>query len=67
VRLAFSVAAHLDPGNSGLDEVLAVGEWLFKRSGLGKDGRLCQRGRTVLCVSHNMAVIQTLANEELPG
>lgn len=60
VRLAFSVAAHLDPEILVVDEVLAVGDVAFQKKCLGKMGDVAKRGRTVLFVSHNMAVIQTL-------
>jgi lipopolysaccharide transport system ATP-binding protein len=60
IRLAFSVAAHLDPEILLVDEVLAVGDAAFQKKCLGKMGDVSRRGRTVLFVSHNMAVIQTL-------
>jgi lipopolysaccharide transport system ATP-binding protein len=60
VRLAFSVAAHLDPEILLVDEVLAVGDIAFQKKCLGKMGDVARTGRTVLFVSHNMAVIQTL-------
>ncbi len=60
VRLAFSVAAHLDPEILLVDEVLAVGDVAFQKKCLGKMGDVAKRGRTVLFVSHNMAVIRTL-------
>jgi lipopolysaccharide transport system ATP-binding protein len=60
VRLAFSVAAHLDPEILLVDEVLAVGDVAFQKKCLGKMGDVASTGRTVLFVSHNMAVIQTL-------
>ncbi len=62
VRLAFAVAAHLDPEILLVDEVLAVGDVAFQRKCLGKMGDVAKAGRTVLFVSHNMAVIQTLCN-----
>ena len=55
VRLAFAVAAHLEPEILIVDEVLAVGDAAFQRKCLGQDGRGRPRGRTVLFVSHNMA------------
>jgi lipopolysaccharide transport system ATP-binding protein len=58
VRLAFSVAAHLDPEILLVDEVLAVGDAKFQRKSLGKMDDVTKRGRTVLFVSHNMALIQ---------
>lgn len=60
VRLAFAVAAHLDPEILIVDEVLAVGDTAFQRKCLGKIGSLAQSGRTVLFVSHNMEAIRTL-------
>lgn len=60
VRLAFAVAAHLDPEILLVDEVLAVGDVAFQKKCLGKMGDVARAGRTVLLVSHNMAVIQTL-------
>ncbi len=60
VRLAFAVAAHLEPEILLVDEVLAVGDAEFQKKCLGKMGEVAQGGRTVLFVSHNMAAIQTL-------
>jgi lipopolysaccharide transport system ATP-binding protein len=60
VRLAFAVAAHLDPEILLLDEVLAVGDIEFQKKCLGKMGGLAKEGRTVLFVSHNMASIINL-------
>lgn len=60
VRLAFAVAAHLDPEILIVDEVLAVGDALFRKKCLGKMGDAARQGRTVLFVSHNMAAIQNL-------
>jgi lipopolysaccharide transport system ATP-binding protein len=60
VRLAFSVAAHLDPEILLVDEVLAVGDVAFQKKCLGKMGDVAKRGRTVLFVSHNMGIIQAL-------
>ena len=60
VRLAFSVAAHLDPEILLVDEVLAVGDARFQRKCLGKMQDVAHRGRTVLFVSHNMATLQSL-------
>ncbi len=60
VRLAFSVAAHLEPEVLLVDEVLAVGDLAFQKKCLGKMDDVTQEGRTVLFVSHNMALIQTL-------
>lgn len=60
VRLAFSVAAHLEPEILLVDEVLAVGDLAFQRKCLGKMDDVAHQGRTVLFVSHNMGLQQTL-------
>ena len=60
VRLAFSVAAHLEPEILLVDEVLAVGDMAFQRKCLGKMDDVAQAGRTVLFVSHNMGLLQQL-------
>ena len=60
VRLAFAVAAHLEPEILVVDEVLAVGDAAFQKKCLGKMGEVAQGGRTVLFVSHNMAAVQSL-------
>ena len=60
VRLAFAVAAHLDPEILVVDEVLAVGDLAFQRRCLGKMGDVAREGRTILFVSHNMASIEAL-------
>jgi lipopolysaccharide transport system ATP-binding protein len=60
VRLAFAVAAHLEPEILLVDEVLAVGDVAFQRKCLGKMEGVAKQGRTVLFVSHNMAAIQAL-------
>jgi lipopolysaccharide transport system ATP-binding protein len=60
VRLAFSVAAHLEPDILLVDEVLAVGDVAFQKKCLGRMGEVAGEGRTVLFVSHNMAVMQAL-------
>jgi lipopolysaccharide transport system ATP-binding protein len=60
VRLAFSVAAHLEPEILLVDEVLAVGDLAFQRKCLGKMDDVAQGGRTVLFVSHNMGLLQML-------
>ncbi len=65
VRLAFSVAAHLEPEILIVDEVLAVGDTAFQQKCLGKMGDVAQQGRTILFVSHNMSVIQTLCQRGL--
>ncbi len=58
VRLAFAVAAHLDPEILLVDEVLAVGDVQFQRKCIGKMGDVTRAGRTVLFVSHNMAAVR---------
>jgi lipopolysaccharide transport system ATP-binding protein len=63
VRLAFAVAAHLEPEILLVDEVLAVGDAGFQKKCLGKMGEVAGEGRTVLLVSHNMGVIQELCRE----
>jgi lipopolysaccharide transport system ATP-binding protein len=60
VRLAFAVAAHLEPEILIIDEVLAVGDVEFQRKCLGKMHDVARGGRTVLFVSHNMAAIRSL-------
>ena len=60
VRLAFAVAAHLDPEILIVDEVLAVGDSQFQNKCLGKMGEVARSGRTVLLVSHNMAAVSNL-------
>lgn len=62
VRLAFSVAAHLEPEILLVDEVLAVGDMAFQRKCLGKMDEVAKAGRTVLFVSHNMGLLQTLCD-----
>lgn len=59
-RLAFSVAAHLEPEVLIVDEVLSVGDAAFQRKSLGKMGDVAREGRTVLFVSHNMPAVQVL-------
>ncbi len=63
VRLAFAVAAHLEPEVLIVDEVLAVGDAEFQKKCLGKMGDVAKHGRTVLFVSHNMLAIQTLCQK----
>jgi lipopolysaccharide transport system ATP-binding protein len=60
LRLAFAVAAHLEPEILLVDEVLAVGDADFQKKCLGKMGDVAQEGRTVLFVSHNMPAVQAL-------
>jgi lipopolysaccharide transport system ATP-binding protein len=62
VRLAFGVAAHLEPDILIVDEVLAVGDLGFQKKCLGKMGSISRTGRTVLIVSHNMAAIGALCS-----
>jgi lipopolysaccharide transport system ATP-binding protein len=65
VRLAFAVAAHLDPEILVVDEVLAVGDVEFQKKCLGKMKDVAAGGRTVLFVSHNMGAISTLTKQAL--
>jgi lipopolysaccharide transport system ATP-binding protein len=60
VRLAFAVAAHLEPEILLVDEVLAVGDAAFQRKSLGKMNEVADQGRTVVFVSHNLAIIRAL-------
>jgi lipopolysaccharide transport system ATP-binding protein len=60
VRLAFAVAAHLEPEILLVDEVLAVGDAAFQKKCLGKMGDIANEGRTVLFVSHNMGAVSQL-------
>jgi lipopolysaccharide transport system ATP-binding protein len=60
MRLAFAVAAHLDPEVMLVDEVLAVGDANFQRKCLGKMSDVARGGRTVIFVSHNMAAVESL-------
>lgn len=62
VRLAFAVAAHLQPEILILDEVLAVGDNSFKKKCLDKMGQVAREGRTILFVSHNLGAIQELCS-----
>jgi lipopolysaccharide transport system ATP-binding protein len=65
LRLAFAVAAHLEPEILVVDEVLAVGDAEFQRKCLGKMSDVAREGRTVLFVSHNMSAILRLTQESL--
>jgi len=65
VRLAFSVAAHLDPEILVIDEVLAVGDAEFQKKCIGKMGEVARGGRTVIFVSHNMASIEKLCEKAI--
>jgi lipopolysaccharide transport system ATP-binding protein len=65
VRLAFAVAANLDPEILIIDEVLAVGDAAFQKKCLGKMGEVAGEGRTVLFVSHNMIAVRSLCQRAL--
>jgi lipopolysaccharide transport system ATP-binding protein len=65
LRLAFAVAAHMEPEILVVDEVLAVGDAEFQRKCLGKMSDVAQQGRTVLFVSHNMSAILRLTQETI--
>lgn len=65
MRLAFSVAAHLESEILLVDEVLAVGDILFQKKCLGKMGEVAKDGRTVLLVSHNMSALLRLCGKSL--
>ncbi|MFT3731942.1 MAG: ABC transporter ATP-binding protein [Hyphomicrobium sp.] len=65
VRLAFAVAAHLEPEILVVDEVLAVGDAEFQQKCLGKMKHVAGQGRTVLFVSHNLAAVRSLCNRAL--
>src|SRR5580704_4641557 len=65
IRLAFAVAAHLEPEVLIVDEVLAVGDAAFQKKCLGKMENFAQSGRTVLFVSHNMDAVRSLCQRAL--
>ena len=65
VRLAFAVAAHLEPEILIIDEVFSVGDAAFQKKCLGKMGEVANLGRTVLFVSHNMGVLTKLCERSL--
>jgi lipopolysaccharide transport system ATP-binding protein len=65
VRLAFAVAAHLDPEILVIDEVLAVGDGEFQKKCLGKMSEVAKGGRTILFVSHNLAMISSLCEKSI--
>lgn len=65
VRLAFAVAAHLEPEILLIDEVLAVGDIAFQKKCLGKMGEVAKGGRTVIFVSHNMGAIRSLCDRAI--
>ena len=63
VRLAFAVAAHLEPEILIVDEVLAVGDYVFQKKCLGKMEEVGKEGRTVIFVSHNLGAVKTLCDK----
>lgn len=63
LRLAFAVAAHLEPEILIIDEVLAVGDAEFQKKCMGKMGEVSKSGRTILFVSHNMGAVSTLCSK----
>ena len=65
VRLAFAVAAHLEPEILVVDEVLAVGDAEFQKKCLGKMGNVAKEGRTVLFVSHNMGAVKHICGQAI--
>jgi lipopolysaccharide transport system ATP-binding protein len=65
LRLAFAVAAHLEPEILIVDEVLAVGDAAFQKKCLGKMGDVARQGRTVLFVSHNLLAVETLCGRAI--
>ena len=65
VRLAFSVAAHLDPEILIVDEVLAVGDSVFQKKCIDKMADIARQGRTILFVSHNFATISALCDKAI--
>jgi lipopolysaccharide transport system ATP-binding protein len=65
VRLAFAVAAHLEPEILIVDEVLAVGDVQFQKKCLGKMEKVGSEGRTILFVSHNLQAVTTLCNSSI--
>ena len=65
LRLAFAVAAHLEPDILIVDEVLAVGDFEFQKKCLGKMGEAAKTGRTVILVSHNMGAIDRLCRRAI--
>ena len=65
VRLAFSIAAHLEPEILIVDEVLAVGDMEFQKKCIGRMNSVAREGRTVLFVSHNTAAVRNLCSRGL--
>jgi lipopolysaccharide transport system ATP-binding protein len=64
-RLAFAVAAHLEPEILFVDEVLAVGDAAFQKKCLGKMGEVSRQGRTIVFVSHNMTALRSLCSRAI--
>ena len=62
VRLAFAVAAHLDPDVLIVDEVLAVGDVAFQKKCIGKMRSIKSEGRAIVLVTHSMALVEALAH-----
>lgn len=65
LRLAFAVAAHVEPDILVVDEVLAVGDAAFQKKCIGKVGQIAHTGRTVIFVSHQLSVVQKLCNRAI--
>jgi homopolymeric O-antigen transport system ATP-binding protein len=65
VRLAFAIAAHLDPEILVVDEVLSVGDVAFQKKCMGKMAEACAQARTVIFVSHNLAAVEALCNKAI--
>lgn len=65
VRLAFAIAAHLEPEILVVDEVLAVGDMAFQKKCLGKMAEACEQARTVIFVSHNVAAVESLCKKAI--
>ncbi|RWE00116.1 ABC transporter ATP-binding protein [Mesorhizobium sp.] len=65
LRLAFAVAAHVEPDILVVDEVLAVGDAAFQKKCIGKVGQIARTGRTVVFVSHQLSVVQKLCNRAI--
>jgi lipopolysaccharide transport system ATP-binding protein len=65
VRLGFAVAAHLEPEILIVDEVLAVGDYLFQKKCLGKLGEVGKEGRSIIFVSHNLSVLSNLCTRAI--
>src|SRR5579864_3408431 len=65
MRLAFAVAAHLEPEILFVDEVLAVGDASFQKKCLGKMRDISNQGRTILFVSHNVAAVRALCGRAI--